>query len=873
MTAEQQCEGLDILFVGAHPDDESGVLGVVARWGSQFGVRTGIVSMTRGEGGGNAVGSQEGALLGLLREREERSALSLIGVDHFFYLDKVDFYYTVSASLTDRVWGGQDTLARLVRIVRATRPEVIVTMNPAPAPGQHGNHQMAARLAVEAYLAAGDPEVFPAQIRDEGLRPFSPARLLMDAFDGIVPVGPAGPALVRPADAGANVFAMWDGDRDEQGRTWADRQRDARRRFVSQGWGCLPEVPGDPALIGSTVLTQVASRAPFPAMGTPGAARPDAALAGALTHHPGTLPLGTRMWVEMPATATAGRTVDAALVLRAPDHCGIDVTAVDVDVPAGWTVGGSVGPQDGLRLAAGQDARLPLTVTVAADAAAGPVRVGVDVAGTTGRGHTAVRLVVLPGVEVHQERLPQVTHYEQWVTAVGLPQLSGLVRPVVTIGSGLERRVRLVVVNHDDAEASGWVRVHPPRGFRVFPGTVPWGPCGPGESCSVEVTVANTDTDLETGRYGGDYEYRIDVGCDRGTWSTVQWLELVPSTRVPHAPHPPRPGGFDTDVYTGPALDISRVWEGDECAAGRDCSGRVWLAWHGETLYVAAAIHDPLRGSVLASADCRGHWRTDSLEIDIDPWGISENTSTTFKAAVIPFTSDAGPWAVRDADQYQGPASSTAPGMSWAARRTVDGYEIEVAVPMPLLPVPVDPNHLGLNILYYDSDADRTARYRIGWSAWQGVQGDPYRWGIAILEDHCAPGPAVDPAPPVMPLDALDSADSPQSIEQSILTGVGLSGLARLDANEAGVVTGARWVGREVEVSLEGSAPGSVHVLLADRRSRTVASRVVTVSGPGRHRVMLRPPRGPGRRIRVDVAWVGVGGVACSTAEVDPGDR
>ena len=185
---QPRSERLDVLFIGGHPDDESGLLAAFGRWRHECGVKVGVVSITRGEGGGNAVGSEDGPLLGLLREREERSALSLVGVERFFYLDKVDFYYTVSAPLTARVWGRLDTLSRLVRVVRATQPSVIITMNPAPMPGQHGNHQMAGRLAVEAYLAAADPTFAPDQVEVEGLQPWQVSRLLLDSFGGGAPL-------------------------------------------------------------------------------------------------------------------------------------------------------------------------------------------------------------------------------------------------------------------------------------------------------------------------------------------------------------------------------------------------------------------------------------------------------------------------------------------------------------------------------------------------------------------------------------------------------------------------------------------------------------------------------------------------------------
>src|SRR4051812_6219002 len=141
---------LDVLFIGAHPDDEAFDLAAFGAWGQELGARVGVITVTRGEGGGNAVGPEEGPALGRLREAEERRAVARAGIHDIYNLDKVDFYYTVSAPLTREVWDDQETLARVVRVIRTTRPDVIVTMNPSPTPGNHGHHQLAARLAVEA---------------------------------------------------------------------------------------------------------------------------------------------------------------------------------------------------------------------------------------------------------------------------------------------------------------------------------------------------------------------------------------------------------------------------------------------------------------------------------------------------------------------------------------------------------------------------------------------------------------------------------------------------------------------------------------------------------------------------------------------------
>ena len=158
---------LDVLFVGAHPDDESGRLSMFGEWRERFGVKTGVVTVTRGEGGGNAVGPEEGPALGLIREAEERRAVGHAGVTDVYNLDKVDFYYSVSEPLHRQTWGHQDSLGRLVRVIRETTPDIIMTMDTAPSPGNHGGHQEASLLATEAYYAAGDPSRFPEQLRNE----------------------------------------------------------------------------------------------------------------------------------------------------------------------------------------------------------------------------------------------------------------------------------------------------------------------------------------------------------------------------------------------------------------------------------------------------------------------------------------------------------------------------------------------------------------------------------------------------------------------------------------------------------------------------------------------------------------------------------
>ena len=135
----------DLMGVFAHPDDETGVAAAVAKyaWGENRVVAHAY--FTRGEGGGNMVGTQGGRSLGLLREVELRDCLTILGVRHVLFMDCEDFFYTESLAATLEKWNHQQALGNLVRAYRSLRPDVVVTMNPTPRPGQHGHHQAAAR--------------------------------------------------------------------------------------------------------------------------------------------------------------------------------------------------------------------------------------------------------------------------------------------------------------------------------------------------------------------------------------------------------------------------------------------------------------------------------------------------------------------------------------------------------------------------------------------------------------------------------------------------------------------------------------------------------------------------------------------------------
>ena len=155
---------IDIMGEWAHPDDDTSIIGPCGVWHERYGVRCGEIMVTRGEGGGNAVGQEIGPALGLRRENEDRVAHFRSRTVDIFNLDRVDFFYNTSAPLTQFFWGHDETLRRITRIIRMTQPEIYIGFTPTLGAG-HGNHQQAGRFIWEGVLAAADPSMFPEQLR------------------------------------------------------------------------------------------------------------------------------------------------------------------------------------------------------------------------------------------------------------------------------------------------------------------------------------------------------------------------------------------------------------------------------------------------------------------------------------------------------------------------------------------------------------------------------------------------------------------------------------------------------------------------------------------------------------------------------------
>ncbi|MFZ3262741.1 MAG: PIG-L family deacetylase, partial [Terriglobales bacterium] len=163
-----------LMQVVAHPDDEDG--GMLTLEARGEGVDTLLMTLTRGEGGQNKLGSNLFDELGVLRTLELLAADRYYGVQQRFSR-VADFGYSKTAEETFQKWHGHDiALGDIVRVIREFRPDVLVARFSGTERDGHGHHQASAILTKEAFRTAADPKQFPEQIA-EGLQPWQAKKL------------------------------------------------------------------------------------------------------------------------------------------------------------------------------------------------------------------------------------------------------------------------------------------------------------------------------------------------------------------------------------------------------------------------------------------------------------------------------------------------------------------------------------------------------------------------------------------------------------------------------------------------------------------------------------------------------------------------
>ena len=590
---------VDLLGVFAHPDDETGVAATIAQLTHGSNRRVAHAYCTRGEGGGNMVGTQSGPALGILREIELRDALRGLGVGQVHFLDKADFAYTESLSITLDRWNHQEILGRLVRVVRTLRPEVVVTMNPAPSPGQHGNHQAAGWLATEAFEAAADPSRFPEHLRLEGLQAWRPRKL-----------------------------------------------------FYSGG-------AANPGQSLSIPLTRP----------LPDGRLPVAVAAEALSNH------RSQAFGSIAQSAWFRRTTNQWFT---PVLSVVPVRATDGDLFQGLPVDGACPPRwEGFPAAeSGEDPRL------------------------------------------HFVPRPAVARYREFVRAHRIGHAAQSFQADLPVVAGRDTSLSLV---RDPGQARQKVRLEVPPGWsaRQAPGdrVVVTAPAGSREDVTLTATA-------------GDHQ------------ATVR-LHPVPSLKVPRVAALPWNTREADPAWTAlptTAIGPKLSWQGHPDSAA-DCSARFRVAHDGRDLWVEVQVRDDSVVSNIEPDDIKGHWRSDSVELCVDPASGAEHTLGCWKAGIFPFDRTGRVRGARDADADPGPLERHSPGTRLLSWRTTDGYAIRAAIPL---------RELGLkgrrgtgaafNVLIYDGDkadarpGENINRTRLAWAPRPGVQGRPEDWGRIELE-------------------------------------------------------------------------------------------------------------------------------------------
>lgn len=163
-----------VMHTTAHPDDEHG--GVITRLARKDGARLALLTLNRGESGDNAIGPQLFDGLGLIRTEELRVSDRYYGVDDQYFTSVVDYGFSKRLEEAFEKWGKDAVMRDVVRIIRMNRPWVLLSRFQGNQRDGHGNHQTAGLITQLAFQAAGDPNVYPEQIK-EGLRPWQPFKV------------------------------------------------------------------------------------------------------------------------------------------------------------------------------------------------------------------------------------------------------------------------------------------------------------------------------------------------------------------------------------------------------------------------------------------------------------------------------------------------------------------------------------------------------------------------------------------------------------------------------------------------------------------------------------------------------------------------
>ncbi len=212
-----------VLYVAAHPDDENTRL--LAWLSKEKNYRTGYLSLTRGDGGQNLIGDEQGVELGLIRTQELLAARRIDGAEQFFSR-AFDFGYSKTTAEALRLWDEKKILGDVVWVIRNFRPDVMITRFPEDGRAGHGQHSASSVLAHRAFAAAADPKQFPEQLKN-GVKPWQVKRLFWNNYNF------GNENNIRPDELNIGVG----GYNSLLGKSYGEVAADSRSQHRSQGFG------------------------------------------------------------------------------------------------------------------------------------------------------------------------------------------------------------------------------------------------------------------------------------------------------------------------------------------------------------------------------------------------------------------------------------------------------------------------------------------------------------------------------------------------------------------------------------------------------------------------------------------------------------
>src|SRR6185437_6733885 len=168
-----------VLYVAAHPDDENNAL--LPYLAKEKLYRTAYLSLTRGDGGQNLIGDEQGIELGMIRTEELLAARKVDGAEQYFSR-AYEFGFSKSAAEALRIWDKEKILSDVVWVIRNYQPDVIIRRFPPDKRAGHGHHAASAILAQEAFTAAADPTKFPEQFK-YGVKLWQAKRILWSTYN------------------------------------------------------------------------------------------------------------------------------------------------------------------------------------------------------------------------------------------------------------------------------------------------------------------------------------------------------------------------------------------------------------------------------------------------------------------------------------------------------------------------------------------------------------------------------------------------------------------------------------------------------------------------------------------------------------------